>query len=125
MKLCECGCGLPAPIADRNRREMGWVKGEPKRFISGHNCKGENNPRWKGGTISFGNYRLQYAPGHPRTCNGNHVLEHILKAEKALGKPLPPKAVVHHHTQTQLVICQDQSYHMVLHARERAIKKRG
>lgn len=36
-KLCECGCGSPAPISPRTDRFHGWVKGQPKRFISGHN----------------------------------------------------------------------------------------
>lgn len=35
-KLCECGCGEPAPIAKQSRRDRGWVKGQPKRFIAGH-----------------------------------------------------------------------------------------
>ena len=35
--LCECGCGNPAPIATRNRYERGQIKGQPLRFISGHN----------------------------------------------------------------------------------------
>lgn len=37
MKLCECGCGKPAPIAKRNRPSKRMVKGEPYRFIHGHN----------------------------------------------------------------------------------------
>jgi hypothetical protein len=35
-KLCECGCGNPAPIAKVNRPKCGWVKGEPIRYIKGH-----------------------------------------------------------------------------------------
>jgi hypothetical protein len=35
--LCRCGCGHLAPIATRNRRSKGWIKGEPKRYVSGHN----------------------------------------------------------------------------------------
>lgn len=34
--LCECGCGHPAPIAERSRPSMGHVKGRPLRFIQGH-----------------------------------------------------------------------------------------
>ncbi len=37
MKLCECGCGQPTPIAKITRSERGQVKGVPIRFISGHN----------------------------------------------------------------------------------------
>ena len=35
-KLCECGCGQPAPIATRNCLERGYIKGQPLRFILGH-----------------------------------------------------------------------------------------
>ena len=37
MKLCECGCGQPAPIATKHDPKMGYVKGEPRRFVRGHN----------------------------------------------------------------------------------------
>lgn len=36
MKLCECGCGQPAPIAKENRPNRGLIKGQPQRFIHGH-----------------------------------------------------------------------------------------
>lgn len=35
-KLCECGCGLPAPIAPQTSQRNGWIKGQPIRFINGH-----------------------------------------------------------------------------------------
>ena len=38
-KLCECGCGQPAPIATRNLYRAGYAKGEPMRFCHGHNKK--------------------------------------------------------------------------------------
>ena len=42
-KLCECGCGLPAPIAKKTVTRLGHVKGEPMRFIIGHGTrKGPN-----------------------------------------------------------------------------------
>lgn len=41
MTLCECGCGQLAPIAKRTSTFHGWKKGQPKRFISGHNNRGK------------------------------------------------------------------------------------
>jgi hypothetical protein len=74
------------------------------------------------GTINAGGYRLL-------TINGQRVYEHVLLAEKALGKPLPAKAVVHHmngkpadnHTYFNLVICPNQDYHLLLHRRAKAL----
>jgi len=34
--LCQCGCGLPAPIAARNYKHLGYLKGQVMRFIRGH-----------------------------------------------------------------------------------------
>lgn len=36
IKLCECGCGRPAPIAKKTLAKLGHIKGRPVRFISGH-----------------------------------------------------------------------------------------
>lgn len=36
VKLCECGCGEPAPISVRTNRRQGQVKGQPQRFIHNH-----------------------------------------------------------------------------------------
>jgi hypothetical protein len=37
-KLCECGCGLPAPIAKKTQSSRGWVQGQPKRFVHNHHA---------------------------------------------------------------------------------------
>ena len=38
-KLCECGCGEPAPLATQTNRAYGHVEGEAVRFIVGHNLR--------------------------------------------------------------------------------------
>jgi hypothetical protein len=62
----------------------------------------------------------------------NRRLEHILVAEKALGKQLPRGAVVHHintnradNRPQNLVICPNAAYHALLHKRMRAIDACG
>ena len=57
---------------------------------------------------------------------GVHKFEHVLIAEKALGKPLPKGAQVHHlnerkgdNRNTNLVVCPDDAYHKLLHKRAR------
>jgi hypothetical protein len=46
MKLCECGCGQPAPIAAKTTRKRGYIKGEPMRFIHGHNGRADLEKRF-------------------------------------------------------------------------------
>jgi hypothetical protein len=41
MTTCECGCGQLAPIAKESKRRLGHVKGQPVRFVSGHNARGK------------------------------------------------------------------------------------
>lgn len=47
-KLCECGCGKPAPISKEtsNWHGRGYIKGQPVRFIQGHATR-INNPGLK------------------------------------------------------------------------------
>lgn len=49
------------------------------------------NPAWKGGIHYSYGYRMIRAPWHPRTKEGVYVWEHLLIAEKALGRLLPPE----------------------------------
>lgn len=44
------------------------------------------------------------------------------RAIRALGHPLKSSQPVHHHSFTQLVICESFDYHMLLHDRESAVR---
>ena len=62
------------------------------------------------------------------TINGQMRYEHVVMAEKALGKPLPTGAVVHHtggksnnHGFLKLILCPSQDYHLLLHRRAKEL----
>ena len=74
--------------------------------------------------VDSAGYSYVQAPTNPRADENGYVVEHIFLAEQALGKRLPNKSVVHHANGT-LIICQDQAYHMLLHARQRALEACG
>lgn len=111
---CQCGCGLPAPIAKRTTSSQGWFKGKPKRFIRGHARR---------------ILPIEATYIH-RTVDGRIMTVHRRRAEQALGRPLPPGAEVHHADGSKradgpLVICQDRAYHKLLHARMRIVRAGG
>ena len=62
-------------------------------------------------------YAVMYFPEHKYSMKGGQILVSRLVAEEALGKPLHPKHPVHHHSDTQLVICENNMYHKLLHRR--------
>lgn len=66
------------------------------------------------------------------SVNGKLVREHVLVAEKALGKKLPKGASIHHVNEIKtdnrcenLVICPNEAYHQLLHRRQRALDESG
>lgn len=76
-----------------------------------------------------GSYRHEQGYIRVHVGDNQYRMEHVLMAEKALGKPLPPEAVVHHvngdpgdnKTPWNLVVCPDQDYHLLLHRRAQAL----
>jgi hypothetical protein len=91
-------------------------------------------------TLHLEHGRLLFWHSHPMSRQWNGVTykrlgagrEHVAIAERAIGKPLPMGAEVHHvdgnkrnNASANLVICQDHDYHMLLHARARIIRAGG
>ena len=118
MRLCECGCGLAAPIAKRTRTHRGETIGTPLRFVKGHHLRLCVKPQ------STVNYPVKLL------ADGRVVKAHRLRAERALGRPLPPAAEVHHvdgskNPLSPLVICPDSAYHHLLHVRQRVLRAGG
>ncbi len=114
--LCDCGCGQFTTISRYTRN--GLLKGQPHRFIAKHHKTG-GRPRQE----------IVKAYRWVRGKDNDLRLMHRVRAEKALGKPLPVRAVVHHADGSKsddapLVICQDAAYHRLLHRRMR-IKAAG
>lgn len=129
VKLCECGCGAPVKICNRDDPRKGYIKGEPRRFLSYHQWRGR---RWTDNIrIDTDGYVLLYKPDHPQQ-NRRYIQEHRIVVENILQKYLQVGSVVHHmneiksdNTPRNLVVCQDKGYHSLLHRRMRAFKACG
>ncbi len=99
--FCECGCGQLTNISTCT--DAYGVKGEPRRYIFGH-----RRPR-------------PTTHGYIETSTGKI---HRQRAERALGHPLPPKAVVHHpdrdpsNPNARLVILENQAFHRRMRVKE-------
>lgn len=114
--MCECGCGAPTNIVTETASREGVVRGQYRRFLKGH----------------FAKTLIRRSGYKDVVIDGNRRKDHILIAEAAIGRTLPVGAVVHHvdgdslnNARTNLVICQSQDYHMLLHVRARVVKAGG
>jgi hypothetical protein len=79
------------------------------RFRPGHNMRGMPQKPWR----------------YPNTHHEDQTVPiHRLRAQQALGRPLPAGVIVHHADGSRdpwapLVICESQAYHGLLHRRMR------
>ena len=110
MRIVEClGCGKHKEI------RAAYVK---QRYCSISCAKQKDrHHNWKGGRAITPQGYISVATGH------GSRLEHLEVAERALGKPLPDGAEVHHFDEDRsnndkrnLVICENRGYHMILHS---------
>lgn len=115
-KVCSVeGCEYPAP----------WVV---KGLCPAHYARNRRNGHTERTRRANGQGTITKDGYVKITINRRMANEHVLVAEKALGKRLPAGAVVHHvnHNKTDnrpenLVICPDHAYHRLLHVREAMI----
>ncbi len=113
VKQCECGCG--AFTTRVKQREGEYHAGDYRRFVRGHYR------------------RLWPTKGYAEAAKqdgGRRIQVHRLRAERALGRPLPLDAVVHHadgskRADAPLVICPDEAYHRLLHRRMAILRAGG
>jgi hypothetical protein len=131
---CQCGCGKETKSWNKTCKQRGRIKGQKRKYIIGHAIRGMNNPSWKGGRkVDKDGYILISSPNHPFKDSHGYVPEHVLICERVLGKYLPVCAVVHHTNKNHadnfspfnLVICQNNTYHLYLHKRQRAYEACG
>lgn len=69
---------------------------------------------------------------HIVSDNNRSTLVHRIIVEKAIGKKLPSGSVIHHvdgnpsnNENTNLVVCPNDAYHVLLHTREKALNECG
>jgi hypothetical protein len=118
-------------------RSRGRVKGQPFRFAFGHRGStpsGPDSAAWRGGRRQQGpgGYISIYMPEHARADQCGYVREHVLVAEKAMGRALGIEHPVHHvdgnpqnNANDNLVVCEDNAYHMLIERRTRAWRACG
>jgi hypothetical protein len=132
-KVIECqGCGTGFYVTAGQLRDV--PERQPK-FCS-LNCKyaaaSKKRPPWakpEEKTFHSSGYVLVWAPDHPRaTATNKRVLEHVLIAEKMLGRYLRDGEQVHHrdHDKTNNdpsnLVVLTASEHAALHAKEAQVQ---
>lgn len=131
--LCQCGCGQRPKISTQNDPRAGWVKGQPIKFIHGHNMRRSENKSLhdEGKCKHSSGYVWKRCEDHPRSHNG-YVLEHILVAEEKIGRLLLPKERVHHENEIKsdnrhdnLTVFPNEKAHQQHHVRMSALKACG
>lgn len=73
LKLCECGCGQPTAIAKANHSVKGHIKGQPVRFVTGH------QNRWRKWSADHREKFVAAAKGHAVSAETRLKLSESMK----------------------------------------------
>lgn len=149
-KLCECGCGMLAPIAPETNRPKGYVQGQAMRFVYGHSLRGvwdgrthtpeslrrmsevktrERHNHWKGETVINGRRLINVGKDHPLANANGYALEHRLVFSTAIGRFLESHEHVHHINEDPLdnrienLLVMTKAQHKSLHMRMRRLSQ--
>lgn len=130
--LCQCGCGRPTRIAPHNIRRLGHVKGQPVRYIRGHNARGKADASperfwksvdrrgaeecwpWLGSKDTSGYGTIMWG--------GRRVGTHVLAYELVVGAV--PEGLVIDHLCRNRACCNPAHLEPVTH-RENVLRGRG
>lgn len=96
--LCQCGCGELAPISQKTCAYHGWVKGMPKSFINGHQCRSRNPGHTVDPETGCWNWNgFIFKEGYPgyMAHNGHPVRAHRAYYEKHKGPILEGMTLDH------------------------------
>ena len=112
---------MATPIATRTRSSRGQTKGEPLRFINGHNARLYDSAEQRRRSLFRNPDSLRYT-GSPRNyvkLKGRHM--HRVVIEQVLGRKLLPNEIVHHrdgdkwNNDPSNLVVMTQSEHLTLH----------
>jgi hypothetical protein len=124
--VCACGCGGHTQLAKRDDARYGYVKGQPRRHLKGHD-KRVLAARW----VTARGYVMVLNP-RPAPGGQRFIGEHVAVVEQILGRTLPPAAVVHHvddnrarNVSSNLVVLENQQEHIGLHVRRTVLRAGG
>ena len=94
ITLCQCGCGQPAPIAQYNCQRLGYIKGQPVRFVLGHYAR---MPQAHHGYIPFSLHRI--GSGTLCACGcGQQVANRDCNGKQKYCRSSDGKAYIHGHS---------------------------